>query len=325
MISVDIGYGYTKAVASNGVRISFPSVISPAPVDLMGGMYQDGPGYRVKVTTNGSEDEKLVGEAAMQHMAVRGFVAREEKPVEIHDLLLMTAACVCNADEKDTLAVGLPLAYYRAQKTSLKKRLAKLEAYVGVNGHPPRIVSFGNVSVFPQGTGALMTLGADGLDDGITGVVDIGTYTTDYLLFNVQNGVPMPILESCGSVEAGIYLAQRAIASEFERQSGYPLPQQMYQWAFDRTQRQLAVPYQGKDMRLFEVWERVQNEIADTIASYVLAAWGAKARMLSMTAFAGGGASLFSGIKKMFPCPVIAKEGYYANAVGFLKMLVPAS
>jgi hypothetical protein len=34
--------------------------------------------------------------------------------------------------------------------------------------------------VYPQGAGALVTLGPDFLRDGIVGLIDIGTYTTDY-------------------------------------------------------------------------------------------------------------------------------------------------
>ncbi len=59
-----------------------------------------------------------------------------------------------------------------------------------------------------------------------------------------------------------------------------------------------------------------------TIASHVLATWGDRAGFLSATAFAGGGAYLlYDNMKKLFPNPVYAEEGYYANAVGFLMML----
>ncbi len=322
MLAIDIGYGYTKAVSKNGARVSFPSVIAPASIDILNGIYKENSGHRVRLITISGAIEKLVGEAAVQSIAAQGFVARQEKPIDLHDLLLLTAAYLCNTGDDEPLAVGLPLAFYRTQKAMLKERLTKFHARLSVDGDQTRNISFGSISVYPQGAGALVTLGPDFLKDGIVGLIDIGTYTTDYLLFNVKNRVPIPVLDACGSVEAGIYLAQRAIASEFEQQAGSPLPQRLYQWALDQARQAIGISYQGKDIQLFNAWSRVKGEIADTIASHVLATWGDRVGFLTATAFAGGGANLlYDNMKKLFPNPVYAEEGYFANAVGFLTML----
>lgn len=51
------------------------------------------------------------------------------------------------------------------------------------------------------------------------------------MLFEIKNGMPIPMPDACGSIEAGIYLAQRSIAEDFENRTGAPLPQRMYQKA----------------------------------------------------------------------------------------------
>ena len=71
-------------------------------------------------TLNGSQ-EKFVGKLALNSTAAQHFVARHEKPADMHDLLLLTAAYLCDAgsfsavsQRKDDLVVGLPLSFYRA-------------------------------------------------------------------------------------------------------------------------------------------------------------------------------------------------------------------
>jgi plasmid segregation protein ParM len=39
---------------------------------------------------------------------------------------------------------------------------------------------------------------------GLVALLDIGSYTTDYLVFDVRGGQPVPVSECCGSIEAGV-------------------------------------------------------------------------------------------------------------------------
>ena len=150
------------------------------------------------------------------------------KPADIHDLLLLTVALYVNGtftavnDTENNLVVGLPLSFYRGQKETLRERLSTLSAWVSVDGKERKYISFNNVMVFPQGAGALVSLGDTLPDSGMIGLIDIGTYTTDFMLFEIKNGMPVPMPDACGSVEAGIYLAQRSLAEEFEKQVGSP-------------------------------------------------------------------------------------------------------
>jgi len=147
----------------------------------------------------------LIGEAA-KHSFAASQVLNREKPPAIHDPLLMTAIGLLAEQNTDlNIGVGLPLAYYSSQKEGLQSRLNKLSAYVNVNNHEYYIKNPA-VQVLPQGAGILFKAGAKLPPNSYVGVIDPGTYTTEYLLFEIKGGQPIPILEACGSVEAGIHL-----------------------------------------------------------------------------------------------------------------------
>lgn len=113
VVGIDVGYGYTKAVAPAN-SVIFPSAAAPPPPALL-----DSPEFphRVRIRTdNGLDQEHLIGEAALRSASVVTTLSRK-KPAAVHDLLLLSAAYLTLAGEErsyfDTeLAVGLPLAYY---------------------------------------------------------------------------------------------------------------------------------------------------------------------------------------------------------------------
>ncbi|KUK10387.1 MAG: hypothetical protein XD50_1358 [Clostridia bacterium 41_269] len=323
VISIDVGYGYTKAVSENGEKISFPSVTAPLGVNRLEGMYNGVIDYRVRIANEGRVNEALIGRAALMSNSCRAFVGRQEKPEDMHDALLLTAAYLLSNGSNNPdiiLAAGLPLSYYKNQKNKLRERLSNLSACVMVNGGQEKYISFKGVSIFPQGTGVLAAL--DEIPEkGRIGVLDIGTYTTDYLLFEIQDNMPIPIVEGCGSVETGIFLAQKAIAMEYEKVTGSTLPLSEYQSVFEDTINGQPVVFWGKKIDLFPAWMKIQRQIAETIVSGAIAAWEKQIDKLVLTVFAGGGSALlFDIVKDMFPCPYLMEEGYFANAVGFLKM-----
>lgn len=84
LLSIDVGYGFTKAVTREGCKISFPSVTAPANVDLFGGVFSNNIGHRVEIATLNDSREILIGNLAMNSVAAQNFVARHEKPAEIH-------------------------------------------------------------------------------------------------------------------------------------------------------------------------------------------------------------------------------------------------
>lgn len=325
-VAVDVGYGFTKAVSGDGRKVSFPSAAAPAGADPLDGVFGDRAGHVVRVVGARGEEERLVGEAALLSPACQEFSARQEKPAALHDLLVLTAAGLLGAStspgDRPALGVGLPLSFYRGQKDALKERLCRLQAWVAVDGGPERHVAFGNVEVFPQGAGALVSLGDALPSRGTVGLVDVGTYTTDFLLFEVRGGVPAPLPEACGSGEVGVHLIHRALAAEFEKKTGVPLPVRMRQAALEMALAGEPLVYRGREISLLAALDLARRDAAEAVAGCVLSAWGDRAGFVSLTALAGGGALVLGDLLKAhFSAPLVVPDPVFANARGYLAMM----
>lgn len=327
-LAVDVGYGYVKALSSEGGKVCFPSAAAPAAADPLAGALGGGPGHRVSVRAGpGPARERLVGEAALRNAAA-GEAAAREKPAALHDLLVLAAAYLLGAGsagvpaaEKTELAVGLPLAYYRAQKDALRKRLSALGAWAAADGGPERWISFSRVLILPQGAGAALAE-APRLPEGLVGVVDVGTVTTDYLLLEVRNGRPVPLPDACGSVEAGARLVAQALAAEFHAQTGAPLPPWAEREALARAVAGRPLRFAGREVDLSAAFRAAVRDAGAAIAQRVLAAWGSRAAFVEATVLAGGGALLFrEELARALPCAVLAEDPLFANCRGYLAAL----
>lgn len=324
-VAIDVGYGYTKAISSSGSKVCYPSIIAPATVDLLGGVLADTLGHRVKIDYGNGSTERLIGEAAMRSLSATTLVSRHKSP-GMHDALILAAAYLvgaggANSSQGQTdLAVGLPLAYFRSQKEALATRLKRLEAWVSVDNGPERNISFNKVMVFPQGIGAVLVYPELLPTEGLVGVVDVGQYTTDYLLVECLPGVsqPRPIMDGCGSDEVGIHLVYRSIAHEFQLRTGAPLPVEMREQAV----RTGTVFFDGKNIDISKATERALSDAAQTITQKVIEAWGKRSSQVRTILLCGGGAVLLrEHLAKHLPNVTEVPEPAYANAMGFLRAL----
>ncbi len=323
ILSVDVGYSSVKAVSSTGYQLQFPSVVAPYRDNPINGAapFQSGH-YLVQL----GKEKKFVGEMAIKSLNSVSTMQRE-KPAELHDLFVLTAAYLCGAgaaiptqSQAVTLALGLPLAYYRTQREELKSRLQRLGAQVQVDRDPQKYISFQDIRVFPQGLGILFCIPSLP-QQGYAGLVDIGCYTTDYMLFEIKDGEPVPVPDGCGSIEAGTYLVQQDLAAGFQSQTGAPLAHFMYQNALQCAQNNQAIRFQGREINLSQIYRCSVRETAQVIIEGVRSAWVSRAEYLSMTAFAGGGAEMFNSHLDAFPDSIIVPNPVFANANGFLSLL----
>ncbi|MGB9860275.1 MAG: hypothetical protein ACPLQP_10110 [Moorellaceae bacterium] len=327
-VAVDVGYGFTKAVSGSGSRACFPSVVASGGSDTFGlenVLGGSNPGHSIKIRyLDGRKQEYLVGEAAQGSFLASGFLGAE-KPADLHDVLLLTACALVKAGGNAPypgqchLAVGLPLAFYRAQKEALKARLEGLAAWVSVDGSEEQYFSFRRVLVVPQGAGIVF---AQDLPSGrgFAGVVDIGQYTTDYLLVDLKTMAP--VVEACGSVEAGCHLVGQRVGQAFLSKTGRPLPPRMERWVLEALRDGEAIPYRGKLLDLSREYEAAVRDVAATISRQVLSAWKDIGDMVSVTYLAGGGALLLAEyVMRALPNPMVVEEPVFANALGYMRML----
>ncbi|HBK69344.1 MAG TPA: hypothetical protein DDZ91_11935 [Firmicutes bacterium] len=313
-ISIDVGYSQTKALAGSGKKILFPSVKASIASDPTAGMFKH-LGYRVKIRTFNEKREELVGEGALRSLTATTTLSRV-KSEEIHDLFILTAAYLCGASGFTDIAVGLPLAYYRFQKQELRERLQKINAHISIDDGPEKYITISSVHVFPQGVGVLLANGLALAQAGKIAVVDIGYYTTDYLLFELIDGSPVPIPELCGSLDTGIHLASRGISSLYQEKTGSLAPK----FLLNELTAGNKIFFDGKPLDLNLELNQVLRRNADQITQEVLSAWGKQADNISQTISAGGGTLLLSRYLS-FPNITTPSDPVFANTEGFLSMM----
>jgi len=231
-------------------------------------------------------------------------------------MLIATAAYLLGATEGDTLAVGLPISYYRTQRQELHKRLLMLNDFISVDGNDTKRISFGSVKVFPQALGALFL---QDLGDGFVGVIDIGYLTTDYLLFDVRQGQPIPILEACGSVEIGVSQIHQRLAMAFHAKTGINLPLYMQAKALDKALRGESLLVAGKEIDLSRDIKHICQETTRQIVEGVKSHWRDKIDFTGQILGIGGGMELLRPYFKL-PQLNIIPDPVYANAQGFLTL-----
>lgn len=327
IISVDLGYGFVKAVGEGSEeRIIFPQVMAPAAEDIIERDLRLGgkrPGYLVELRPQGSVNRSsaFVGDLAIREsrgarMSVgrNRFGEAERKMSIVHT---MTAAYLAGAEGQITLAFGLPLAWYKQQKDNVKKALQDTAMYVRVDKGPEKFIHFNLVQVFPQGVGALFA--APGLPQkGLIGLVDIGYYTTDYLLVDIRAEGVDPLVNYMSSMEIGIHTAVKLFANKFTEETGKPLTTTEAMSLWDRKEinferRQLVNLEKIKEAALREVGEQVVNEIGWT--------WSERLYDVEHVFLAGGGAYEFAPLfDQEFKNTKVIDDAQFANARGFLNM-----
>lgn len=315
-IAIDVGYSHTKAVSLNG-RAIIPSVVAPFRELPLADLSLNGTGHVVTVRkVDGAATRHFVGEMALREGRGATFTLDREKHLHPnHDLLILTAARLLGVESGATLAVGLPVAYYRAQKDALRRHLEALHAEVSVDGLPFERVSFGKVIVYPQGAGALLTV-SDLPENGLVCLVDVGHKTADYVTVEMKVGQGKPVSSLCGSVEIGVFGVLEAVAAEFEARTGAPLDM--------TTAGTIAstgkATFRGREINLADVTEVARKSVARAIADRVLASLGSRGDFVAKFYLAGGGALALPELKEMFPPAEVLPDPQWANAEGFLRL-----
>ena len=336
VLAIDVGYGYTKAVAANGQKVKFPSVVSPAWDLPLGDIAKkDMPGYHVKIrkaTGNGglNEEEKwFVGELALvEGQEVQYTLEKIKYNHPSHHVLLLTAAALVgqwqrspmplDASSSPVLVVGLPVDYYRDRehRDGLVKNIESLKAMVSVNDGDPVWVTFnqGSVLVYPQGAGALLTV--EKLPpDGIVALVDVGYKTTDCVALEKENGRQRIVHSMCHSCDKGIHSLLEAVDEEFYKLKRTQLPLQHRMDALSKG----YIWFQGEKIELAAAIQKAKQEVARAIADQVLAKWGARSDYVRQAYLSGGGAKELPELESMFSASTFIEKPQWANAEGFLK------
>lgn len=271
IISIDIGFGFTKATDGNDFLV-FKSIYGEA-VEFQ---------YKENLLDTSREDEHLqvevegtsyfVGELAERQSTSRTFTLDQSQFVSSSSKILALAALskmVKDPKKPIKLVVGLPIGHYREHKDELYKILCTSHKFKTVNAdgeHVKTTITVEDVRVLPQPIGTVMDrlLSKEGIPhnkrfatDKI-GIVDVGFKTTDYTISDkgrysergslmTNNGISKAFAQigsklkaACG-VEIEIYRLHKAIdaGSIKVRGKSYDL-KKITQHAFKQLAKEIA-------------------------------------------------------------------------------------
>jgi plasmid segregation protein ParM len=317
LISIDLGYGYTKAVSENN-RIIFPSVLAPAEEGLD---YGQTIGHVLEFRKPGEIQKRrvFVGNLAQREgRAVQVSLSRDKFVREMSVALALAAAYLVGVEGRIDLALGLPVAYYKSQKQQVERVFSGIATYVSVDGGPEKYISFSRVHVFPQAVGALYA--RDELpEQGLVGMVDVGFHTTDYLLVQCLPEDIAPLKGYTSSLETGVATALKLFANRFAQVTSVPLGiSEAHDWWVSGRRE---VKFRGRPVDVGSLMDAARGETGQAIGEAIAASWSERADWIEAVYLAGGGAVEFAKeLQAFFPQAEVLPEAQLANALGFFKL-----
>lgn len=321
VIGVDVGYGYTKAIAENGESIIFPSVVGSGFERRIEKMFQvgqsDSDNYDLIIEDpDGEERHYFVGNLAILQSpdAARPFSDDRSKAEEIKPALL-TAVARLSRGEKVTLVTGLPLEPFRLQAPALKRSLEKMSGlHVVLNGEKLTI-EFEQVIMFPQALAAMYgVLKRNNLGSaGVIGLIDMGFRTTDIIMFDLAE---KKFLENYKeTIPHGMNDIVVGVQDVIKNETGYTANLEAIEQALIK-QRPLFF-----NRREYDVWDiasKLEKSLKSLIVSNIKRRWRDKQKELKTVYLAGGGAFLLQPGISEFAESEVLQDAQFANARGYL-------
>ncbi len=324
IVGVDIGYGFTKATDGEQT-VMFPSVGGDAvQADFDNELIKAGRGQMLTI------DHKrwFYGWHAQRHSRnpLALFARQRTEQADLMRLLFRAAVAelgIANATGSNPIAIctGLPVDWFD-DRPALERLL--LGEHVFTVGSGPsaqqKSVDVRQVFVVPQPFGSFFdqVLDAEGVlinaefARSKVGVLDIGTYTTDYAL---SDGLEY-VAKSSGSKTVAMSAVWRAVRDGIKAQWGieYDLHQIDHLMRNGRTVTVHGVPYS-----IDALIEPAVENLAGQVLAGARERWGA-ARDFARILLTGGGAEYVKAqVQAVYPHAQILSAPHLGNLRGFFK------
>ncbi len=262
-------------------------------------------------------DRYLVGEKALLETGSR-YLRTVEELVEMYPLFVSACAEKTGLWQDDTLIVGLPYDFWKAEAAKAKKGAAGAigalqSSLTQIEGEST--LDFGRVLVYPQGLGGIKAYLHGNPASGNILAVDIGFNTVIYTLYSCSQG---EILTGKTFYKKGIHdMAVNGLFPEIQGhiqgktltplEIDYIMQTGALQVGFDRID---ITPEIGEAARAYV------NDLLGLVTGDLKAHGGVVA--FDTVLFFGGGARLLTGkIESSRVKVVVMEEPEFANAMGF--------
>jgi len=317
ILSIDIGYGYTKGVGPEGLHFSFPSVIGTAEdIRFATDLIRGGEERVVKY----SDWRFFYGEQAVLQSRIQSTIFDRSR---VHDdtyKMLFVAALVELAKfvpdvRRIKVVTGLPVDFFGDRPEVIES----FEGIYRIAADQVIEITVESVFVAPQPFGSLFRelLNANGkitndpVEQGRVGIIDIGTYTTDFVVADQLRYVQ----RLSGSIRIGwskvINQVRQSLADQYMLEL---MPHEV-----DQAIQARKVRVRGEPVSLETMIKPAITDIQTAIIARARDLWGAAANLDMILVSGGGGPHLYDTIHAVYPHARLLTDAFWANAEGFYR------
>lgn len=317
---VNTGYGWTKAVSGN-VSVFFESVIAPA-TDLKFKPTEDmmiGGNGGVQLEYHGQE--WFVGSMARLHSSIEIEPRARGRDKTMQQVLTLAALYKLGikSQAEVNIVTGLPVRWYEQDKGKLSATLTGTHVF-SVEGvrhalHIPKVVvvpeAFGTYyKTIVNENGVLVD--AEGLRNADVGILDIGTFTTNYI--HIAPG-PRYAEDGSHSIKVGMGRVyeqlQETVYARCERELSFREAEDLV------INEQQQVRGKGELHNIADLINSAISSIATAILSEAKTQWGYGDGLAAILVTGGGGQALFPYVQQIYSHARLVTDPQMANAQGF--------
>ena len=317
ILSVDIGYGYTKGIGPENLRFSFPSVIGNAEEitfisDLL-------PNQTAPAVHYGGRRFFYGEQALLQSRLRTAIFDRSRVRDQTFRLLFASALAELAGEYPDgtslNVVTGLPVGFFSDRSDvviSLEgEYLLQLDEAITFNVE--------QVYVVPQPFGSLFfdLLNEDGVisnvdvERGRVAVVDIGTYTTDFIVADelryvqrLSSSIPVGWSEALSNI-------QRELSSR------YRLDLTLHE--VDKAVRHGEARVKGQSISLEPLLAPAIADFETAVVAKARDMWGEGANLDTILITGGAAEHLAGAVQAVYSHARLLTDAFWANAEGFYR------
>jgi plasmid segregation protein ParM len=317
ILSIDIGYGYTKVIGPDGLRFSFPSVIGNAEEiafssDLIAGKSSPMVQYAGRSFFYGDQ-------AVLQSRLRTAIFDRSRVHDETYRLLFASALAELSGKlpygTSINVVTGLPVGFIGDREAVVASLAGEYEL------ETDEFFSFNVEQVFvvPQPFGALFRelLSEEGVisnldvEHGRVAVIDVGTYTVDFIAADELRYVQR--------LSASIPTGWSEVVSNIQRtlSDSYRLDLTLHE--VDKAMRSGGPRAKGRPIDVEPLLTPALRDLETAVVAKARDLWGEGA-MLDIVLITGGAAEhLADAIQGIYPQARLVPNAFWANAEGFYR------
>ena len=315
ILSVDIGYGYTKGIGPDGMRFSFPSVIGTAEdilfaTDLIRGEEE-------RPVTYGDHGF-FYGEQALLQSRIQSTIFDRSR---VHDRtykMLFVATLVEMAKRapdgtRIKVVTGLPVGFFgdRAEVVKSFEGVYRLTTDRAIK------LTVESVFVAPQPFGSLFRelLNDQGkiiqgsIEKGRVGIIDVGTFTTDFVVSDELRYVQR--------ISGSIPIGWSEVTNQVQQALGDLHRLELMAHEVDRAVQAGEVRVRGEPVSLESLIEPAKADIQTAIIARARDLWSEGTQLDMILVSGGGGPQLYDAIRDVYPHARLLDNAFWANAEGF--------